>query len=243
MKQLLSILLVIATIGSVHAQEEMPKTSSASKQYRLYREAISMPNHSLAKVKALIKQIKPDKEENTRLSDKVYGSLTVEERFTYTMIHGEDSSQNCDAMMPVVDEEKKIFRYRPDAFGGDSLWSDRQRQFLSNNRMKVIELLRATMKLRERAGANIKDAVIELNANELIPDLIAVYKIKRKDHDILTVLMELMKEGQYPEFIHSASYTKLFGDDANYKAYLDANMANQQLVIDRAMGFYKSLHK
>jgi hypothetical protein len=178
MKKLLSFLLVFATVGGVLAQEEMPKTSSASKQYRLYREAISMPTYGLAKVKGLIKKIKPDKEDNTRLSDKVYGSLTVEERFTYTMIHGEDSSQNCDVMMPVVDEEKKIFKFWPDAFGGEAVWSDRQRQFLTNNRKRVIELLRATMKLRERAGANIKDAVLELKANELIPDLIAVYKIK-----------------------------------------------------------------
>ena len=243
MKKLLSILLVIATVGSVLAQAEIPTTSAVSKQYRHYREAISMPTYGLAKVKGLIKKIKSDKEDNMRLSDKVYGSLTVEERFTYTMIHGEDSSQNCDFMMPVTDEEKKIFGFWPDAFGGESVWSDRQRQFLANNRTKVIELMRATMKLRERAGANIKDAVLELNANELIPDLIAVYKIKRKDHDILTALMILMKEGQYPDFINSASFTKLYGENSNYKGFLEANAANQQLIMDRAMAFYKSLHK
>ncbi|MEI8281349.1 MAG: hypothetical protein WCG75_02990 [Armatimonadota bacterium] len=243
MKKLLSFLLVFAAVGSVLAQEEIAKTSAASKQYRLYREAMSMPTYGLAKVKGLIKKIKRDKEDNMRLSDKVYGSLTVEERFTYTMIHGEDSSQNCDVMMPVVDEEKKIFSFWPDAFGGESVWSDRQRQSLSNNRTKVIELLRATMKLRERAGANIKNAVMELKANELIPDLIAVYRIKRKDHDILTLLMLLMKEGQYPEFINSASYTKLYGEESNYKGFLEANSANQQLIMDRAMAFYKSLHK
>jgi hypothetical protein len=55
--------------------------------------------------------------------------------------------------------------------------------------------------------------------------------------------MLLMKEGQYPEFINSASYTKLFGEESNYKAYLEANSANQQLVMDRAMAFYKTLHK
>jgi hypothetical protein len=90
---------------------------------------------------------------------------------------------------------------------------------------------------------NLKNAILETNAVELIPDLIGIYRIHNKDHDILTVLMLLMKEGKYPEFMKSTSFTKLYGENANYKAYLQASSANQKLIIDRAMAFYKSSHK
>lgn len=241
MKKQLFLVLSLAISGFVFGQDiETMHPTKASREYRKYRETISIPTYSLTKVQSIIKKIKVDQDDNHRLSEKEYAALTLEQKFTFTMIHGEDATQNCDAPMGIVDEEKKIFSYIPSAFGDEITWSDRQRDFLVKNRSKVIPLVRATLKLRKRAGVNLKNAILEMNAVELIPDLITVYKYKNKDHDILTVLMLLMKEGKYGEFEKSTSFTKLYGEDANYKAYLQANSANQKLIMDRAMAFYKS---
>jgi hypothetical protein len=237
MSKFLPILLVTMIAPTLFAQEV--HQSATSRKYHEYRIAISEPSYHLEKIRAIAKRIKSDKEDNYRLSDKTYNALTFEEKFTYNMIHGEDSSQNCDGTMATVKEETKIFGYFPDAFSeGEITWSDRQRAYLKENRTKVISLLRATIKLRQRVGVNLKNAIFEIDGKELIPDLIAVYKIKKKDHDILSLMMLMMKEGKFPEFENSASYSKLYGEHSNYKGFLEANTANQNLIIERAMAFF-----
>jgi hypothetical protein len=244
MKKITSILIVLGAIGSVVAQDiETKHPTLASRNYRAYRQQISLPTYHFAKISAMSKKIKADKEDNHRLSEARFAALTLEEKFTYTMIHGEDATQNCDAPMGIVAEEKKIFGYIPSAFGDEVTWSDRQREFLTKNREKVVPLIKATLRLRQRAGVNLKNAILETNAVELIPDLIAIYNLKHKDHDILTVLMLLMKEGKYSEFETSQSFTKLYGPNANYKAFLEANKANQKLIMERAMSFRNSKMK
>jgi hypothetical protein len=244
MKKQLILVVSLALASLVTAQEiETMHPTKASREYRKYREATSEPTFSISKVKAIIKKIKKDQDDNRRLAEKDFNALSLEQKFTYTMIHGEDSTQNCDAPMGIVDEEKKIFSYIPSAFGDEVTWSDRQRDFLTKNRSKVIPLIKETLKLRRRAGVNLKNAILETNAVELIPDLVSIYRIHNKDHDILTVLMLLMKEGNYPEFMKSTSFTKLYGENANYKSFLQASAANQKLIIDRAMAFYKSSQK
>ena len=239
MKKYLLLLLVTMITPSLFAQEE--HQSATSRKYHEYRIGISEPSYHLVKIKGLIKRIKADKEDNHRMTDKLYDALSFEEKFTYNMIHGEDSSQNCDGTMATVKEETKIFGYIPDAFmEGNIAWSDRQREFLTKNRTNVISLLRATIKLRQRVGVNLKNAILEIDGRELIPDLIAVFNIKKKDFDILTMFMLLMNEDKFPEFVNSASYTKLYGENSSYKGFLVANEANQKLIIERAMNYYKS---
>jgi len=239
MRKVLSILLLLSVASLGLGQEEIVQPSQASLKYREYRYKASEPTFGLAKVKGLIKKIKRDSEDNLRLEKKLYNGLSTEEKFTYAMLHGEDFSQNCDVMPGIKDEEKKIFGYIPGNFGDEAMWSDRQREFLKKNRTKVIDLLRRTIKTRQRVGVNLKHTIVEINAYELIPDVIAVYNIKKVDHDILTVLMQMMKEGNYEPFIKSQSHEKLYGENSNYRGYIDASTANQKLVIERAMAFYK----
>ena len=245
MKKILSLLLVTMATSLMFAQDpENAHQSATSRRYHEYRIGVTEPNYHLAKVSSMVARIKADKEGNHRLSDKAYDALSFEEKFTYNMIHGEDASQNCDGTMSTVKEESKIFGYIPDAFDeGNKTWSERQRTFLTKNRTKVITLLRATIKLRQRVGVNLKNAIMEIKGSELVSDLIAVYNIKKKDHDILTLLMLLMKEDKFPEFVQSASFTKLYGENSNYKGSLEANSANQNLIMERAMAYYKSVTK
>jgi hypothetical protein len=236
--------ILVALTSFAFAQEgQQVKPTAAMEKYREYRYAATEPVFGLSKVKKLIKGIKADEEDNRIMAEKTYNALSVEEKFTYAMIHGENNSQNCDVMPWVVGEDKKIFGYFAGIFGDEAAWSDRQRSFLKNNRTKVVTLLRSTIKTRNRVGVNLKHAIMEIDAVELIPDVIAVYNTNKKDQDILTLLNLLMREGKYKPFLESATFTKLYGPDANYQASIEANTANQKLVISRATDFYKSRKK
>lgn len=222
------------------AQEGPVQVSAATKKYREYRLRVSEPRYGLAKVKGLIKRLKSDAEGNAPMSAAEFGRLSTKEKFTYCMLHGEDASQNCDGMPWVVDEEKKVFAYPPGLFGFDEVWSDKQWAFIRNHRTDVIRMVRETMRDQGYVGTNFKWTIARLDANELIPDLIKIYERERRDQDILTVLMMLMKDGKYQPFLSSATYRKVYGPDANYQAFIVANEANQKLMIQRAMAFYRS---
>ena len=96
------------------------------------------------------------------------------------------------------------------------------------------------MKAHNRAGLNLKQAIVQIDAYELIPDLVSVYNSAHKDQDILSVFCILMNDGRFKPFMVSQTYAKLYGDQSSYKSFMVANTANQQLTIGRAMAYYKS---
>lgn len=243
MNKLLSICAAITVSVAAFAQDEAQLVPSASsRDYHQYRVAITEPAYGLAKVRGMISRIKKSQEGDSRLSDEAFAKLSIAERFTYVMIHAEEFSQNCAIMPPIENEDQKIFAFPAEPFGDEAVWSPRERTFMEKNRAKVIPLIRSTIHAHNRVGANLKQAIVLLNGKELIPDLISVFQRDKKDCDILTVLMTLMKEGKYKPFLESVSYKKLYGnEESSYKAFLVANGANKQLVVDRASAYYKSL--
>jgi hypothetical protein len=239
MKKLVHLCVLVAVVASVFAQQDSPYTARQLK-YHDYRLTLTEPPYALSKVKRLIKHLKAGEEGNERMADKAYNSLSFDEKFTYAMIHGEDYVQNCDAMPRIDDEDQRIFAWPPGAFASDTTWSDRQRAFARNNRGIFVSRIRSLIRSRRRVGLNVKFVCMELDAYELIPDLIRAYGYGKKDHDILSVLMVLMKHGQYKPFLASASYKKLYSEDSSYESSLMANEANEKLICDRAMAFYNS---
>lgn len=241
MRKLWFLCVIAAAATSALAQEDFgPPANAATLKYDQYRHMATEPSYGLKKVKSLIAKIKRNSDDNLPLDDKLYQSLTFEEKFTYTMLHAEEFSQNCSAMPVFAESEKKIFAFPAAPFGDEAVWSPRQRDWLKKNRTKVIGLLRTTITQKQRIGVNLKTAILELNAVELIPDMVKIYNRDHKDQDILTVLMILMKENKYEPFMKSLSYKKLYADEASsYKSFLMANPANQKLTADRAMSFYK----
>lgn len=237
MKKLLILLAASLIACSVWAQNE-PMGGPASQAYREYRTKTIEPTFSITAVKQKIAKLKRDSDDNLKLSAAEFNRMTVPQRFTYSMIHGEQFSQNCEPMPIIVDEEKKIFAELPGAFDEES-WSQQQLDFLHHNRGPVIVLIRRTMQAKHRLGVAMKQAIVELKAKELVPDAVALYKRDRKDHDILTMLNLLMRDAKYPPFMASASFKKLYGSEANYKSSLVASRANQDLVISRALAFYR----
>ncbi len=245
-KTMLLLLFTTLAYGSVHAQDddEYKEASKESQAYHKYRLVSTKPPFGLQKVNALCAQIKEvdgdDGLDGTAILDpKKYMALSFREKFTYHMVHPESYSQNCDAMPPIQDEQKKIFGQLPDAFS-EKNWSDRQEKFFTDHRDSVIALMQYCITKDKRVGLNFKHAIVDINAKEMIPFLISMYNEQKKDHDILTVLMLLMKNNAYQPFMVSASNKKLYADqEASYKSYLNFNVENEALIIKRALDFYR----
>jgi hypothetical protein len=93
---------------SAQSEGEWKEASKESQAYHKYRQHLSYPPYSLEKINLIIKkQVIEDSEYNLVLKSKTYSSLSLKEKFTYNMLHGESYSQNCDAMPPIQDEQKK----------------------------------------------------------------------------------------------------------------------------------------
>ncbi|MBK5270624.1 MAG: hypothetical protein JJE22_06380 [Bacteroidia bacterium] len=239
MKQLLLFTTLLVSLSLIAQEEDIvwKEASKESQAYHKYRQHLSYPPYNLEKLNMVIKkQVVSDDEDNLVLKDKAYSALSLKEKFTYNMLHGESFSQNCDAMPPIQDEQKKIFGYLPDAFD-EFAWSERQELFLTENRDSVMILIKECASKNNRLGINFKQAILVMNATEMIPFLIKVYNVQHKDHDILSLLMLLMKENKYEPFLASASFRKLYGDDSNYMDYITYNKPNEDLIIKRATDF------
>jgi hypothetical protein len=206
----------------------------------------TVPPYGLKKVTALIKKIRSVDSENGDdysevLDEKLYASLSLPEKFTYHMIHPESYSQNCDILPLQENEDQRIFGHLGNIFG-EHYWSERQLNFLKTNRDTVMQLMKPLIEKNKSVGDNFKEAIVDMNATELIPCLIDCYKAEKKDHYILTLLMLLMNNNKYPEFMGSSSYKKLYGqEEGQYAAYLVYNKANEDLIIQRATNFYNGL--
>jgi hypothetical protein len=244
MRKILILCIVAALASTLIAQEDGPKPSQASRNYAAYRHQDTLPSYGLAKVKAMVKKLKEDQDMNRRLPEKEFNALSFKEKFTFTMIHGEDFSQNCDMMPEIIDEQKKIFSFFPNAFDDMAMWSDRQREFLKKNRGEVINLIRETIKANKRVGNNLKNAILEIEGVELIPTVSDIYiKEGRKDHDILTLLALLMKSKNFSGFTRQPLYKQLYGSEHNYQAFVMATRPNQDQIIGVASTFYKNRNR
>jgi hypothetical protein len=231
--------MLLAAFAFAAPQDGEPKISEKSRRAHEYRMVNTSPSYDLAKVKAIVRKIKPDDEGSKILNPKVFDKMPLEEKFTYTLVNREWFSQNCDEMPIVENEDKKIFAYLP---AEDDMmdFSDHEQNFLKNNRGRVIPLLSREIEAHPHVGLNVKSVVVYLDAYELIPDIVKAYQRNPRDLDLLTVLDTLMKDGKYAPFMQSITYKKLYGTNADYKTYVDGNKANAKLTMDRAMAFYNS---
>lgn len=239
MRSLLLLLFCCFTTAAFAQEEEQKPPSDASYKYREMRTKITIPPYGIAKVKALIKGIQ-DKDDVYAITFKQWQGLSLREKFTYCMVNPEIYSQNCDGF-PEVDEEKKIFAQLPIGDREQRL-SERQFNFLKDNRDSVIALVTESITRTGYIGLNYKEVLFELNAVKLIPTIIGIYNKTKKDGDILTLLNLLMKRNEYLPFMESTSYKKLYEGDS-YSASINYNSANEELIIKRATDFYQSTLK
>jgi hypothetical protein len=215
--------------------------SEAHHSYRLYEEA---PPYGLDKVRHLItngKKEDPFEEELAPpLTTGKFGALSLEEKFTYVMIHPEQFNQACYIALAVNGEEHLIFGRLPGAETGQQQWSERQIAFLKKNSLQVKELLKKEIVGHDHVGLNVKTAVVEIEAYPLIPAIVDASARNKKDLDLLTVLAILMKDG-YGPFKKTGIYQKLYGPKSNAWAGVPDSVATRQLIVDQALAFYQTL--
>jgi hypothetical protein len=250
MKKIFVLLYTLVICSWCIAQDSDKEPGPTSLAYHETRQYTTTPPYGLENVQRLIKTktVKRDAPEmedvgSDSLPEKLYQALAIREKFTYNMIYGESFSQNCDGFFPVVDEEKKIFAKLPRLFL-DNYWSKRQHDFFQDNKDSVIWLMTESIGRAKRVGLDYKHVIVDINATSMIPLLIATYNLQKKDHDILTVLNLLMKKNQYPPFMSSATYAKLYANkESYYEGALVFNLANEDLIIQRATDLYNGLAK
>jgi hypothetical protein len=224
-------------------EEEYKEPSKESSEYHSHRNDVSVPHYPSTKVKEAIKKyVKADGDDNQVMKEAAYKALSVKEKFIYAMIHPEAYNQICDAMPPIQDEHKKVFGQLPDGYADYGL-SERQEKFLKDNKEAVIGFLKECIVKKNRVGINYKHVMVNINAVSMIPFLMEVYNKQKKDHDILTVLMLLMKNNKYDEFVKSTGYKKLYGEESNYLSNLALTKANTDLILKRASDFFNGYKK
>ena len=243
----LSVLLVTTFFATnAFSQGDPAPISEKSRAYHEARLHLTEPSYSLSRVKALIKAIKEPKTDadfgTKALDGKIFGKLTVKEKFTYCMIYGENFSQNCDGMPAFINEETKIFGHPSGAFSSEEDWSARQNKFLLSHRATVIRLLKETIRAKGEVGANLKKAVLTLHAHEVIPDLVSAYKKSRQDLEILATLSNLMSDAKYRPYMKTKTYKLLYGQkESNYKSFVPFSKEAENTIIANAESFH--LHR
>jgi hypothetical protein len=250
MKKTFIFLLTMVVICSCLAQEDYREPSPASQAYHTSRYYETRPPYGLEKVRQLIKTRTVKREDpngedagTDSLPERLYRMFSLREKFTYNMIYYESYSQGCNYVGAIVDEEKQIFGNIPDRIG-DEYWGGRQINFFNDNKDSVVALMAESIARARRIGLNYKHVIIDINATSMIPLLIHTYDLEKKDHDILTLLLLLMKNNNYKPFYASASYKKLYtGEHPYFGGSITYNSANEALVIQRATDFYNGLAK
>jgi hypothetical protein len=243
------ILLILLFSGVIKsfAQTNEDDGSSYTRDEKGYelRTKMTIPPYGLTKIKTLISSItfKEDPEGSSdggleAISTLQFNGLSLKEKFTYVMIHAELSQQNCAIPEYQNDLQKRIFGQLETGFN-EASWSQRQADFLLENRDSVLKLIQESVGRSKWMGINYKEAILEMNAWNMIPFIITYVKNTPQDKDALTLLMLLMKRGEYEEFLNSASYQKLYGTDVGYYSYLNYNKANEDLICERANRYYK----
>lgn len=246
MNKWINLILLLMLGIAAKAQDETPQQpSKASYAYREFKNYRSVPSYSLAKVKQLLKTIKDEERDDmdgyiSALAPKYYNALKLREKFTYHLINPESYSQICDMPPVIMDEERKILGRLTDIYD-EANWSDRQWKFFKEHRDSVLFYIKDCSKTYNRVGLNFKRIIEQVNGWELIPYLKEVYlKSKKKDTDILTLFMILMRDNKYPPFLESASWKKLYAVEDQYTSYIDFNTANADLILARVTDFYNT---
>jgi len=245
MNKLIAVGLLLPSAYLTLAQTPSKTKVSASVAYHSYRFYEAAPAYGLEKVRRLItngkKEDQFEEELEPPLTTGQFGALSLEEKFTYVMIHPEEFNQACYIAPVVVGEEHLIFGRLPGPGAGLRQWSAGQRAFLKESKPELIELLKKEIGGHEHVGLNVKTAVADIDAYPLIPSIVAAANRNKKDLDLLTVLSILMKDGRYRPFENTDIYRKLYGPKSNDSVGVPDSVTTRNFIINQARAFYETL--
>ncbi|TWP22734.1 hypothetical protein ETU08_11000 [Apibacter muscae] len=243
--------LLLILFFQLNAQQ-IDSLSIANPLYSEYKSLSFIPTYKFSKISKLlaksgIKNISNNGSENkivpVILSDEDFNQLSFKEKFTYVMAYPENLNKNI-ILNTSLDRNDKINAHLP-YHDQDIIWSIREIDFLRNNRNEVLKLIKENSLKQPNIGLNFKLILRELNATEMIPFLISSFKKSdKKDYEILTLLMLLVKDNNYFPFMKSNICYHLYiqNKDSN-EMYLDILESNVGYILSTAKNYYSQLPK
>ena len=218
----------------------------------LKKEAIDIGDTELGypkNAKGLIQRkvgiVQDNTELNTLISDAMFRSFTEEEKFAFCIAYPENFYQNCAGVATTFNNLKTKRLYGYLSTGDGYMLSPRQDSCLQSIRNYLMNAIKQDAEVKGYLPKNYKQALISIDAVEMIPWLVDFFKrkTKEKDGDILTIFFQLMVNHQYPPFMQSKSYQWLFVYSETRPNSIEFNSANGKLTIERVMGLYSSIQK
>jgi hypothetical protein len=124
--------------------------------------------------------------------------------------------------------------------------SSRQKKSLQDNRDTVIVCLEKCIDFNSHVPLAYKQTILEINAWEFIPSLLALEdKMNKKnsqfvkDPYLYSLLMLLMKNGDFGKFKETSLYKTLYGPGTGYKTSINFTPELRQQIADLSNQFYK----
>lgn len=230
------IIFVLCVLANTSYAQIRP-ADGFNKRKAFNSHTISMPPYGLNKIDSLL-ALPRSHDIFRKLTSSDYNLLTLKEKFTYSMLYPETYSQICSIITMRDSEDTMLFAFLTPSYSEFNL-SERQNTFLEQHIDSVIALLKECIINDGHIGLNFKNTIVNINALKLIPLIITTYKFNRNDHDMLTMLMLLMKKNGYNKFTATTLYNTLYNSAAsNYKMRVTFDYVNEGLILQLATDFY-----
>lgn len=258
----ISILILFAILSMGYSQAQ---TSDDSIERRVEKDIVwikqwtksNVPDFHLVKILSMINSVKIPKEEkdsifyfssmphwggmNTIIAQSNFQSLSPSELFTYCMINYEWYNQNCSGRIITKQDEPQLYgtfyrKYR------EFVWSDRQLNALKQHRDTIFHLLRTVISKDGFIGTNSLLMMESLNFREGIP-IVLEQLDKKENNDLYTLLMLLMRKGDYAKFKKTTIYEDIYGPESHIRSAIDNSQENRDLIRNMAKSFFEQNDK
>jgi hypothetical protein len=178
-----------------------------------------------------------------RLSDGEFRSLSPLEKFIYAHKYPESSMQTC-GLYDMARDMSLIPANIPYLFDGERM-SERQIKSLQDNRDSTMDYLSNCIDFYSHIPLGYKKTIIEINGWEFIPSILSLEeKMNRrdtgtvKDPYIYSLLMVLMKNNKFKDFIATTTYKKLYGESASYREKISYTADIRNQIRELSQKFY-----
>jgi hypothetical protein len=180
---------------------------------------------------------------NIKLSDADFQSLTPLEKFVYAHQNPESYMQVC-GLYDMAKDMSMIYANIPYLFDGDRM-SERQEKSLLDNRDSTMVYLGKCLDFQSHIPLGYKKTILEINAWEFIPSILMLedkmYKGDMealKDPYVYSVLMVLMKEGEFKDFKKTVIFKTLYSPDSGYREKMKFTTDLREQIRDLSEKFY-----
>ncbi|QQD13417.1 hypothetical protein [Sphingobacterium sp. UDSM-2020] len=122
------------------------------------------------------------------------------------------------------------------------VWSDRQLNALKQHRDTIFHLLDNVISKDGFIGTNALLTMESLNVREGIP-IVLDQLDKKENNDLYTLLMLLMRKGDYAKFKKTTIYEEIYGPESHIRSAIDNSQENRDLIRNMAKSFFEQNDK